>query len=190
MDKTNNVNKTKISNYPMVSPTPIVLVGAETGGKPNYAAVGAFGVVCLAPLFYVSLKDTHYTTIGVKEHGFFSVNLPSADMVAKTDYCGVTSGHNTDKSGLFASFYDEAGKAPMIAEAPMNYLCRVVNTFPINGFTIFFGEIVSTYAGEQFLTDGRADPQKISPILGMGTTYYRLGDVIGKIFQEGKSFAP
>ena len=182
--------KIKISNYPMVSPTPIVLVGAEVGGKPNYAAVGAFGVVCLEPLFYVSLKDTHHTTVGVQETGYFSVNLPTAGMVVKTDYCGMVSGNNTDKSRLFEPFYDAAGKAPMISESPMNYLCKVVNTFPINGFTIFFGEIVSTYVSEEFISGGTPDPLKIRPLIGMGTTYYRLGEPAGKVFSEGKTLLP
>jgi len=55
------VEKVKIKNYPMVSPAPTVLIGADVNGKPNYATVGAFGVVCLEPVFYISLKSTHYT---------------------------------------------------------------------------------------------------------------------------------
>ena len=44
------MSKVKVKNYPMVSPTPVVLAGAEVGGRPNYAAVGAFGVVCIEPV--------------------------------------------------------------------------------------------------------------------------------------------
>ena len=179
------MNKTKIENYPMINPVPIVIVGTEVVGKPNYTTVGAFGVVCLEPIFYISLKDTHHSTIGVRETGFFSVNLPSADMIAETDYCGMVSGHDTDKSGLFESFYDKSGKAPLIADAPMNYLCKVVDTFAIGGFTMFFGEIISTYVGEGFMTDGKPDPQKINPIIGMGMSYYGLGKPVGKVFSEG-----
>jgi len=181
------MSKTKIANYPMVNPVPIVIVGTEVGGKPNYTTVGAFGVVCLEPIFYISLKDTHYSTTGIKETGFFSVNLPSADMVSKTDYCGMASGRDTDKSGLFEAFYDEAGKAPLIKDAPMYYLCKVVNTFSIGGFTMFFGEIISTYVGEEFMTDGKPDPRKISPIIGMGMSYFGLGEPIGRVFDVGKA---
>jgi hypothetical protein len=67
---------------------------------------------------YVSLKETHYTTTGIKASGFFSVNLPSPDLAEKTDFCGVVSGKTTDKSELFTSFYDESGRAPMIQECP------------------------------------------------------------------------
>ncbi len=181
------MEKVKIKNYPMVNPTPIVLVGAEVNGKPNYATVGAFGVVCQGPVFYISLKDTHFTTAGVKERGYFSINIPSVDMIQKTDYCGCVSGKTTDKSRLFSSFYDEAGKAPMIRECPMNFLCKVIQTQPIYGFDVFFGEIVSTYVNENCLTGDVPDPLKISPILAMGRSYYRLGQAIGTVFQEGKA---
>ncbi|MCL2817315.1 MAG: flavin reductase family protein [Clostridiales bacterium] len=181
------MKKTKIENYPMVSPTPIVLVGTTVGGRANYAAVGAFGVVCLAPLFYVSLKSTHHSVSGIRENGFFSVNLPSAAMLQKTDYCGMVSGAATDKSALFSSFYDELGKAPMIGESPMNYLCKVVKSVPVNDFEVFFGEIVATYVNEDCLTEGKPDPLKADPILAMGPAYYTLGRQIGRVFQEGKA---
>ena len=181
------MTKQKIANYPMVSPTPIVIVGAQVGQRANYTTVGAFGVVCLAPIFYVSLKSTHYSTLGVRENGFFSVNLPSADLVQKTDYCGLVSGHTVDKSAVFTAFYDPLGNAPMISEAPMNYLCKVVKSVPINDFEVFFGEIVATYINESCLTDGKPDPLKAKPTLAMGPVYYSLGKQIGRVFQEGAS---
>ena len=181
------MTKQKIANYPMVSPTPIVIVGAQVKQRANYTTVGAFGVVCLAPIFYISLKSTHYSTLGIRENGFFSVNLPSVDMVRKTDYCGMVSGHTVDKSAIFTAFYDALGNAPMISEAPMNYLCSVVKSVQINGFEVFFGEIVATYISESCLTDGKPDPLKANPTLAMGTTYYSLGEQIEKVFQAGAS---
>ncbi len=184
------MNKIKINNYPMINPVPLVIVGAAVDGKPNYAAVGAFGLVCLAPIFYVSLKSSHHTTKGVIESGCFSVNLPTAALLAKTDYCGMISGKDTDKSKLFTPFYDELGNAPMIAESPMNYLCKVVKNVAIEGFEVFFGEIVATYAGKECMTDGKADPKKASPVLMMGPTYFELGEEIGKAFSMGKALDP
>lgn len=180
------MEKVKIKNYPMVNPTPIVLAGADVNGKPNYTTIGAFGVVCTGPIFYISLKDTHFTTIGIKENGYFSVNIPSADMIQKTDYCGLVSGKTVDKSHLFSSFYDEIGKAPMISECPMNFLCKVIQTVPICGFEVFFGEIVSTYVNENCLTGDVPDPLKINPTLAMGLNYYNLGQTAGAVFKEGK----
>ncbi|HBE78034.1 MAG TPA: flavin reductase family protein [Firmicutes bacterium] len=178
------MGKIKIKNYP-VGPFPAVLAGADVGGKPNYVTIGACGVVCLKPVLYISLKSTHYTTIGVKENGYFSVNIPSSEMVQKTDYCGIVSGKATDKSMVFASFYDEIGKAPLISECPLNFLCKVVQSVPIFDFEMFFGEIVSAYVNEQCLTDGRPDSLKINPMVIIGNGYFDIGKMVGEVFKEG-----
>lgn len=171
-----------------VGPFPTVLAGADVHGKPNYATVGACGVVSLEPVLYISLRNTHYTTIGVKENGYFSVNIPSADMVQKTDYCGLVSGRKTDKSNVFTSFYDTMGKAPMISECPMNILCKVIQTVPVFDFEMFLGEITAIYVNEQCLTNGKPDPQKINPTILMGNTYWSLGQAVGAIGKEGLAF--
>ena len=181
------MEKIKVTNRP-IGPFPTVLAGATVNGNPNYATVGACGVVCLEPVLYISLKDTHYTTSGVKENGYFSVNIPSTDIINKVDYCGVVSGVTADKSHLYSSFYDPIGKAPMIEECPMNILCKVVQTLPLYGFEMFIGEIVAVYAGKQYLTDGKPDPQKINPLIIMGTSYWNLGQKAGNIFKEGTAY--
>jgi flavin reductase (DIM6/NTAB) family NADH-FMN oxidoreductase RutF len=176
--------KVKLPNIPF-GPYPTVLVGAEVDGKPNYAPVGAFGVASQNPVLYVSLKSTHYTTRGVRDTGFFSANLPSPDLVVPTDYCGLVSGHKTDKSAVFTSFYDELGRAPMISECPLNYLCKVVQTIPVFDFEMFLGEIIAVYAQEDCLTNGRPDPSKVNPLIMMYPSYYSLGQAVGPVFKSG-----
>jgi len=181
------MNKISIPNYPMVCTSPVVLAGALVDGKPNYTTIGAFGFVCEKPVFYISLKNSHHTTKGVRETGFFSVNLPSAAMIAKVDYCGKTSGNDTDKSSVFTSFYDDCGNAPMIEEAPMNYLCKVIQTTEVKGFEVFFGEIIATFVNEDCLSDGKPDATKINPTLLLGFGYYGLGELLGRPFQVSQT---
>ncbi|HWR06938.1 flavin reductase family protein [Sporomusa sp.] len=181
------MEKIKLPNRP-IGPFPTVLAGVEVNGRPNYVTIGACGVVSLDAVLYISLKSTHYSIKGVKETGFFSVNIPSAETVRKTDYCGVVSGKNIDKSNLFTSFYDDLGRAPMIKECPMNMLCKVINQVPMFGFEMFFGEIVAVYGNEQCLTDGKLDPLKVNPIIMMGSAYFNLGHEVGQIFKEGREF--
>ncbi len=170
----------------MVFPT--ILVGADVNGKPNYCTVGACGIVNLEPMLYVSLKETHYTTAGIRENGFFNVNLPSPDLAEKTDFCGMVSGRTTDKSGLFSPFYDESGRAPMIHECPINMLCKVTEIMTLSGFAIFLGEIVAVYADENGLTDGQIDPVKVSPMVMMYPSYFALGKAIGTVFKDGNNY--
>jgi flavin reductase (DIM6/NTAB) family NADH-FMN oxidoreductase RutF len=179
------MQKTKIKNY-SIGPFPTVLAGAHVHDRPNFAIAGAYGVVCLEPVLYISLKSTHHTTAGIKENGYFSINIPSADMVRQTDYCGIVSGATADKSTVFNFFYDELGKAPLINECPLNFLCKVIQTVPVYGFDMFLGEIVAAYANESCLSDGKPDPAKIHPMMIMGTQYWELGQAVGTVYKEGK----
>ncbi|WP_238881651.1 flavin reductase family protein [Clostridium sp. YIM B02551] len=176
------MNKKKISNIPF-GPYITVLAGAEVDGKPNYATIGAYGVVSQKPVLYISLKNSHYTTKGVVESGYFSVNIPSSDLIEKTDLCGTITGNKTDKSNIFKSFYDENGKAPMIEECPVNYLCKVIQTIPMFDFIMFIGEIVSVYAKEECLDNGKPNALKVDPIIMMDSGYFNLNDRIGSVFK-------
>ncbi len=181
------MEKIKLPNRP-IGPFPTVLVGANVAGKPNYVTAGACGVVSLEPILYVSLKDTHYTTGGINATGYFSVNLPNRDLVQQTDYCGVVSGKTADKSELFTAFYDGQGPAPLIKECPLNFLCEVVQTIPVYGFTMFLGKIVAVYANDNCLSDSQPDPLKLDPLIMMGANYCTLGGVGGKVFQDGMEY--
>jgi len=181
------VAKTKVKNYP-VGPFPVVLAGAEVEGRPNFVTAGACGCVCLDPILYLSLKSSHFTNRGIKETGYFSINIPSSDLVVETDYCGIVSGANTDKSSVFTPFYDEVGAAPLITECPLNFLCQVIQTLPIRGFDVYFGEIVAAYADESCSIDGRPDPLKLHPLMIMGSNYWDLGGQAGNLYKAGRAY--
>lgn len=173
--------KKKIANIPF-GPYITVLAGAIVNGKPNYTTIGAYGVVSQKPVLYISLKNSHYTTSGVVESGFFSVNIPSSDSIEKIDFCGSVSGNKIDKSKVFDSFYDAIGNAPMIKECPLNYLCKVIQTIPIFDFTMFIGEILAVYANEDCLENGKPDAVKVKPTILMDSGYFSLKDRVGSIF--------
>jgi flavin reductase (DIM6/NTAB) family NADH-FMN oxidoreductase RutF len=183
------MTKISIPNRPL-GPFPAMLVGALVEGQPNYATVGACGVVCLDPILYISLRSTHHTTKGVRDSGYFSVNIPSTTLVDKVDFCGMHSGGSVDKAGLFTTFYDPARLAPMIQECPINYLCKVIRTIPINDFEMFLGEILSVHADSECVVDGVIAPGKVDPILLFGMDYWGLGSSIGSVFKNGKSVVP
>jgi flavin reductase (DIM6/NTAB) family NADH-FMN oxidoreductase RutF len=163
-----------------------MIVGAMVNGRPTYTTVGAGGCACLAPVLCASLRDTHYITGGIKETGSFSVNIPHSGLVRETDRCGVVSGWDADKSDVFRPFFDDAGSAPMIDECRLNFLCRVRDKLEIDGFTMFFGDIVAAFADEACLADGRPDAMKVDPLIMIAQSYCGLGGVAGRVFQEAK----
>jgi flavin reductase (DIM6/NTAB) family NADH-FMN oxidoreductase RutF len=169
-------------------PMPTTLVGALVDGKPNYIAIAHVGIMG-ATAISLSMNKSHYTNAGIKQQGTFSVNIPAAAMVAETDYCGIVSGRNEDKSRLFDTFFGKLGSAPMISQCPLNMECRLVQTVDFPRHDVFIGEIVETYADERILTDKMVDLAKLQPVLFSmhDRSYWRLGERLAKAWEIGKT---
>lgn len=182
--------KIKIGNNVFVYPMPVTLVGTQVEGKVNFMTVGWVSRVNANPPYIgIGINKVHYTARGILENGGFSVNFPSADMVKKTDYCGIVSGKKEDKSKIFEVFYGEFEAAPMIRECPLCLECGLVETleFPTNYF--FVGEILAAYSEEHYLTEGRLDIEKMKPLLLTmpDNSYWTVGDYKGAAWKSGLS---
>jgi flavin reductase (DIM6/NTAB) family NADH-FMN oxidoreductase RutF len=143
------------------------------------------------PMISISASKSHYTNKGIKETGTFSVNTPSADMVEITDYIGIKSGENIDKSELFDVFYGELKTAPMISQAPLNLECKVVHTVDFDiKHDIFIGQIEKAYAEESIIENNLPNIEKMDPIsFSMNDNrYWKLGESIGKAWSIGRGF--
>lgn len=189
------MGKVKTGAYNPLPVAPIVLVGTNVNGKPNYMAVGFVNGVNIKPaIVYVSLNRKHHTPKGIIENGTFSINVPSADYVIETDYCGLVSGQNTDKSGIFTTFYGELGTAPMIAEFPITCECRYTGqqvAFDMD--TVYFGEVIQVYVNEEIVGENKKiDILKANPIYysGIENRYRTLGKDLGPAWRIGRQYAP
>ena len=171
---------------------PVTIIGANVNGKPNFMTVGLFGWVEYKPrcIFSISIGKKQYTNVGIKENMTFSVNIPSEDILIKTDYIGINSGRNIDKTEIFNVFYGELKTAPMIDDAPVCYECKVVNTLDFDGVhDVFFGEVVKTYADDAILNDkGGLELKKINPCLLWFQNYYSIGKEIGQAYSLGRKY--
>ncbi len=185
------MDKIKIDPKTYLYPMPTILLGSSVKGKPSYNTIAYCGIVSHnPPAISAASNKRHYTNIGIRENKTFSINIPSADMVKVTDYCGIVSGHDVDKSVLFDSFYGELETAPMIMECPLNLECRLVETVTLLNWEAFIGEIAAVYTSEEYMTDGLLDITKIDPIIFAmhEYNYYRLGDLLAKAHSVGKDY--
>lgn len=184
------MEKVKIRNLPFVYPVPAVLVGAKVNEKANYNTLGNCGIISIEPaVIYISSEKSHYTNIGIKENGYFSVNIPSVSMMEQVDYCGMVTGHSTDKSNVFTLFYGEIACVPMIKECPINLSCKVINSLEVYDMDIFIGEVIEVYSSEECLTDGIPDTKKIDPLIYMmDNLYWNIGNVVGTGFSAGSNY--
>jgi flavin reductase (DIM6/NTAB) family NADH-FMN oxidoreductase RutF len=168
-------------------PMPTTLVGATVKGRPNFITIAHVGIMDLGSVS-LGMAKAHYTNAGIKENGTFSINLPAADMVEKTDYCGLVSGMQVDKAKLFHIFYGDLKTAPMIAECPIAMECRLTQVVDFPNHDVFIGEIVASYAEDTVLTDGAVDYSKVRPLLFTmpGQSYWELGNRYAKAWNIGK----
>jgi flavin reductase (DIM6/NTAB) family NADH-FMN oxidoreductase RutF len=171
-------------------PMPVVLVGAIVEGKANFMAAGwVTRANYEPPLVAVCLDADHHTSKGIEENGTFSLCFPARDLAAKTDYCGLVSGKDKDKSGLFTVFYGETGSAPMVAECPFCVECRLTKTVELSGDNVYIGEMVAVYAEDDMLVQNAPDAKKMDLIfLTMpDNKYWVLGDEVGDAYSIGES---
>lgn len=172
-------------------PSLTTIVGTVVGGRPNFLAVAHVGIMNHGQPQYISvgINKAHYSGQGIHEHGQFSVNIPSEALMLETDYVGLVSGRNTDKSKLFELFKGELEFAPLIAGCPVAMECRLHQVVDFPTHAVFVGEIVKAWADEAVLSDkGRVDPAKVRPLLfDMNTvSYYGLGPALGGCWSVGK----
>ena len=78
-----NSNKRVIEGN-LLSPLPVILVGANVNGKPNYLVIGYSCPFDFGKYIFFSLSKRRYTTIGIHENMTFSVNIPSENLAEKT----------------------------------------------------------------------------------------------------------
>ncbi len=167
------------------------LLGTHVNGKVNFMALDWLTRVNYQPaMLGICVNGGHASNAAIRRSGEFSVNIPTVDMVAVTDYCGIVSGNKVDKSKLFEVFYGELKSAPLIRECPLNIECRLTQYVDLPTNTLFIGEIVNIYAEEKYLEGGKPDVKKIRPFLLTmpDNRFWSVGDQVGSAWKDGMKY--
>jgi len=183
------MEKITIGTNVFIYPMPVVLVGVNIKNRANFMTVGWISRVnAVPPMLAVGINKAHYTPEGILENQTFSVNVPSADMIEKTDYCGLVSGRNMDKSKLFDVFYGTTKTAPMIKECPLCLECTLNGIYELPTNNLYIGEIVTACCDDKYLTHGKLDIQKINPLMLTmpDNNYWTIGKNVGKAWNVGR----
>jgi len=184
------VDKIKIDrSAAFLYPMPMVLVGSVLEGRANFMAVGWVSRVNFKPPLFAIALGPHHTNKGIDENREFSINIPDDSLIEKTDYCGLVSGSNTDKSELFNVFYGESDKVPLIEECPVCMSCSVYDAVKLPSNTLYIGEPKEVFTQEKYMTDNQLDIKKINPFtLTMPDNHYwSVGENLGKAWKIGKN---
>lgn len=167
-------------------PRPIAFVSTRSlDGVDNCAPFSyAMGVSSDPMVLAVSVgsrdgqpKDT---ARNILETGEFVVNLVTEAIaermnIASGDYAPEVS--EFDEAGLSRAA-SEVVRAPRIAESPVNFECRLLQSVVVADNTVCFGEVVRLHLDERVITDGLVDPRKLKAVgrLG-GRGYCRTQDI-------------
>jgi flavin reductase (DIM6/NTAB) family NADH-FMN oxidoreductase RutF len=184
------MSKTKIGND-VYFPMPVTMVGTLMDGKANFTTVAWISRVnAQPPKLGIGVNKTHASARAIMDNKAFSVCFPDASLMEKTDYCGITSGKDIDKSNLFTVFYGDSSFAPMIEECPLCMECELTGIVESESNYFFIGEIMGVYADDACLRDGIVDPDKAGYfLLTMPDNAYRvLGEKIGDAWKIGKGY--
>ena len=183
------MKKVRLGASTMLFPMPAVLVGVNVEDKPNFITVAWSGIACgEPPTVSIALRQVRFSLKGIKEHGEFSINIPTTEMVKEVDYCGLYSGDKVDKSNIFNLFEGKETKAPLIKNCPINLECKMVHLINLGTHTLVIGHILETHISDDCLHKGKPVPEKINPLIyapGI-REYYGLGPLIGKAFKVGE----
>ena len=183
------MTKVHLDPSPLLYPTPAVLIAALVEGRPNCMTAAWCGVASSSPpALSVGIRPERHTYRGIREHGVFTINVPSVSLAREVDFAGIYSGRREDKSRLFDYVYGETENAPMVAECGLNLVCRHKHTLALGAHDLIVGAVVEVMAEDACLTDGVVDAAKLDPLVYSGGTgvYHGLGEIVGKAFSMGK----
>jgi flavin reductase (DIM6/NTAB) family NADH-FMN oxidoreductase RutF len=183
----------KAGPLPILGLYPTILIGVDVDGKPDFTTVAWTGVAAsIPPSVTIALQHHRHSLKGVRQHMAFSVNIPSADLVKETDYCGLASGARIDKAKDcgFTVFYGKLKNVPFIEQCPLNHACEVVQILNLGSHELIVGRIVESHASEECLINGKPDPQRVKPFVFARSGYYEIGSHLGKAFNCGIDINP
>lgn len=173
-------------------PAPVVLVSCvdKHNQKANIITLAWCGVICSnPPLLSISIRPSRYSHKIIKEAGDFVINIPTKDMLKKTDLCGTRSGKDIDKFKLcsFSKIPSSKISSPMIKECPFNIECVLKEVLQLGSHDMFIGEVVAIHADSDITDDdGNIDYAKAKPFVYNQGEYWDLGKKIGYYGCSGK----
>ncbi|MCD4681711.1 MAG: flavin reductase family protein [Bacteroidales bacterium] len=187
--------KTKLGPQRLILPFPTVLVVTGNMEKANIVTIAWISMLSGSPLTLgISVGQKSFTGEKIKENKDFTVNIATVEIMDEADFCGITSGRNTDKfeiSGLtkIPSSYIQS---PIIKECPINFECKLVEANIVGRTNHFIGEILETHVDTEKIEDannkGSISIEAINPLIYFSGVreYRKLGDKAGDAYKTGK----
>lgn len=178
------MGRIKLKAGALTAPLPPVLVTVGDMEKSNIITIGWTGILSTSPArTYVSVRPERYSHKLLCEGGEFVINLTTAAMAKKVDYCGIYTGAKVDKFEKcgFNKVASNEVAPPTIAECPLSLECRVIEVLNYGTHDVFLADIVSVSADEGMLDEqGRLRFDRADLLAYAHGEYFALGRSLGK----------
>lgn len=130
-------------------PLPCVFViSVDKKGKPSgMIASWVIQTSFVPPLIAVSVGKTRHTNNLIEESKEFVIAIPNKDLEEAVKFFGSKSGRNIDKfeETNLKTEKSKYVKPPLIAEATLNYECKLLEKVDTGDHSIFIGEVVASW---------------------------------------------
>lgn len=181
------IDLTKIEKKPssLFYPCPVTLVTClDLKDRPNIITLAWIGVVCSdPPIISLGIRLGRYSNKMIEEHKEFVINIPTKNLLRKSDLAGMISGRDYDKFKKTGLTPEPASrvKAPLIKQCPLNLECVLKQKISLGSHDLFLGEVVAIHIDKKILdAEGNIDFKKADPILYSEGEYWSIGKEIGK----------
>ena len=188
--------KTTFGPRKIMFPCPTSLVVTGTMEKANIVTIAWVTLLTSSPpTLGISVGSKGFSGNEIKKNGEFTVNIAPVEIMKEADFCGITSGRDTDKfreTGL-TKMPSNIVRSPIIKECPLNLECLLVDSGMVGSTNHFTGKIVETHIDTDKLSDSADytsfDIEAINPLIYIGGAreYRKIGEKTGDAYKTGKS---
>lgn len=177
------MGKIKWRGGALTAPAPPVMVSCGTMEKSNIITVAWTGIInTVPPKTYISVRPSRYSYDLIKESGEFVVNLTTADLIKKADFCGIYTGAKVDKFAKCGFDKEEASEVscPVIAQSPLSLECKVTDIIELGSHHMFLADIVAVDVDEELVdAKGKLHLDRAHLAAFAHGEYFELGRKIG-----------
>jgi flavin reductase (DIM6/NTAB) family NADH-FMN oxidoreductase RutF len=173
------VSKIEIEPSTLLYPVPVALVSCgDMDGRTNIITIAWTGIICSdPPMVSISIRPHRHSSEIIKKSREFVLNIPTEEILEKTDRCGVISGKDHDK-------FPEVGLTPIRGrevKAPLVGECPVKDIKALGAHEIYLAEVVAAHADEKITQKGQIIASRTKPILFIppNSEYWAAGGKIG-----------
>lgn len=151
------MSKIKWRGGALVAPVPPVMVSCGDMEHSNIITVAWTGIInTVPPKTYISVRPSRHSYSIIKNSGEFVINLTTAELIKKADFCGVYTGAKVDKFAKCGLGRETASEVscPLIAESPLSLECRVTDVIELGSHHMFMADIVAVDVDEALVDKG------------------------------------